>query len=183
MGKGQSAEGSGESSVAAYLNKPELLRLFDYWRSLRQGRPMPSKSDIDPLDIGWALSRIYLMDYRPGEGFIYRLAGTETASVFGRSNLKGLNLRDVVNPERLPLIESAWMRVVEEHSIVCMSGMVYFGVDRTSVGERLLLPLADESGGAVTGVLGMTVTEWVTGEVPEEVKQAQIKAIPVDTIP
>jgi hypothetical protein len=179
----QPVEDSGESPITAYLNKPELRRLFDYWRSLRRGRPMPSKSDIDPLDIGWALSRIYLMDYRPEEGFTYRLAGTEVSSVFGHSNLKGMNLRDVVNPERRDLIETAWLRVVEERSIICMSGMVYYGVDRISVGERLLLPLADEAEGPITGVLGMTVAEWLAGEVPEKVKQAHVKAVPVSDIP
>jgi hypothetical protein len=143
---------------------------------------MPAKCDVDPLDIGWALSRIYLMDYSPDRGFIYRLAGTEVSSVFGHSNLKGLSLRDVVSPERLPLVESAWMRVVEERSIVCMSGMVYYGVDRTSMGERLLLPLADEADGPVTGILGMTVARWVTGEPSEEMRQAQITAIPVRDI-
>ncbi len=181
--KVQPAADNGESPVSDFLKKADLLRLFDYWRSLRRGRPMPSKGDIDPLDIGWALSRIYLMDYRPEEGFTYRLAGTEVASVFGHSNLKGMNLRDVVNPERRTLIETAWLRVVEERCIICMSGMVYYGVDRVSVGERLLLPLADEAAGPITGVLGMTIAEWVVGEVPEEMKLAQVKAIPVDTIP
>ncbi|MEO3430387.1 PAS domain-containing protein [Pelagibius sp. CAU 1746] len=167
----------------SFLEKPDLRRLFDYWRSLRRGRLMPSKNDIDPLDIGWALSRVFLMDYRPAEGFTYRLAGTEVSSVFGHSNLKGLNLRDVVKPERLALIESAWTRVAEDQSVVCMSGMVYHGVDRTSIGERLLLPLADEAGGPVTGLLGMTVANWVTGEVTEEMRAIDVKAIPVEEIP
>jgi hypothetical protein len=181
--KTQPATDTGGSDAADFLGEADLRKLFDYWRVLRRGRPMPSKNDIDPLDIGWALSRIYLMDYRPKEGFTYRLAGEEVSSVFGHSNLKGLNLRDVVNQERWALIESAWMRVVEESSVVCMSGMVYYGVDRTSVGERLLLPLADEPRGPVTGVLGMTVTQWVTGDAPKELRQAHVKAIPVNDIP
>jgi hypothetical protein len=181
--KAQPAADAAGSPAADFLGEADLRKLFDYWRGLRRGRPMPSKNDIDPLDIGWALSRIYLMDYRPEDGFTYRLAGTEVSSVFGHSNLKGLNLRDVVNPERLALIESTWMRVVEERSVVSMSGMVYYGVDRVSVGERLLLPLADEADGPVTGLLGMTVTKWITGEVPEEYKLAHVKAIPVSEIP
>lgn len=83
----QPAAGAEGSPVAGVLDEPDLRRLAEYWRSLRRGRPMPAKGDIDPLDIGWALSRIYLMDYRPGEGFTYRLAGNEVSSVFGHSNL------------------------------------------------------------------------------------------------
>ena len=175
--------GAEESPLAACVSSPDLLRLFDYWRGKRQGRPMPARRDIDPLEIGWALSRIYLMDYDPKEGFTYRLAGTEVASVFGRSNLKGLNLRDVVKPGRWTLIEGAWMQAVDGPSVVCMTGMVYYGVDRTSVGERLLMPLADSVDGPVNGLLGMTVTDWITGDVPEELKLAKVEALPVSEIP
>lgn len=180
MGQGEAEPGG--SVLSTCLENPDLLRLFDYWRGKRAGRPMPARQDIDPLEIGWALARIYLMDYSPGEGFTYRLAGAEVSKVFERANLKGLNLRDVIKPGRLALIEGAWMQVVEGPSIVCMTGMVYYGVDHTSVGERLLLPLADRTGGPVTGVLGMTVTRWVSGEVPEEMKFARVEAQPVSEV-
>ncbi len=174
--------GPAVSPLAACLRNPDLLRLFDYWRSKRGGRLMPARQDIDPLEIGWALSRIFLMDYTPEQGFVYRLAGAEISKVFERSNLKGLTLRDVVKPGRWPLIEGAWRKVVEGPSVVCMTGMVYYGVDRTSAGERLLLPLADEADGPVTGVLGMTVTRWLTDDVPEELKQAKVESRNVSEI-
>ena len=180
--RGSGASSPAGSALAACLGNPDLLRLFDYYCGKRHGRAMPARRDIDPLEIGWALDRIYLMDYVPQEGFTYRLAGAEVSKVFERANLKGLNLRDVIKPGRLALIEGAWMQVVEGPSVVCMTGMVYFGLDRTSVGERLLLPLADETGGPVTGVLGMTVTRWLTGEVPEEMKLARVEALPVSEI-
>lgn len=170
------------SPLAACLSNPDLLRLFDYWRGKRGGRPMPARQDIDPLEIGWALSRIFLMDYGPEQGFVYRLAGAEISNVFERANLKGLRLQDVVKPGRWPLIEGAWRRVVDGPAVVCMTGMVYYGVDRTSAGERLLLPLADDADGPVTGVLGMTVTRWLSGDVPEELKQARIESLHVSKI-
>jgi len=179
---------SGESAAAfqrlsGLVADRDLKRLFDYWRSKRNGRPMPSKADIDPLDIGWALSRIYLTDYRPSEGFVYRLAGAEIAKMVGRSNLKGMNLRQVVNPERLSLVEASWLRVVEERAVVRMAGMIYYGVDRTPVGERLLLPLADTVDGPVTGLLGMTVYKWVAGKLSDDLKTPHIDALPVSEIP
>ena len=165
------------------LEDLDLKRLYAYWRSKRQGRPMPAKQDIDPVEIAWALSRIFLTDYRPGEGFVYRLAGADIAKMVGRSNLKGMNLRDVVSPERLSMVEGSWMRVVEQRAVVFMSGMIYYGVERTPVGERLLLPLADKAEGPVTGLLGMTVYRWIDGKVPEAIKTPRIEAIPVSEIP
>src|SRR3546814_15597530 len=54
------------------LRDPELLRLLDYWRAQRRGRPMPSRKDIDPTEIPWALGRVFLVDYSPQEGVRYR---------------------------------------------------------------------------------------------------------------
>lgn len=169
--------------VSRYLENPDLLRLFDYWRDKRAGRPMPERRDIDPLELGWALSRIALVDYAPGEGFRYRLAGETISAVFGRANLKGLTFHDIMPPKGARFVEERWMPMVERQAIVCMKGMIYLASERTPVGERLLLPLADEAGGPVTGVLVMTVCEWLSGDVPQEVKSAQINYIPVAEVP
>ena len=174
---------SETSSVSTFITSPDLLRLFDYWRSKRQGRPMPAKNDIDPVEIGWALSRIFLMDYAPENGFIYRLAGSEVSEVFGRSNLKGLNLRDILPPEGAQIVEDRWAPLVQDSAVICMKGLVYLAAERTPLGERLLLPLADAADGPVTGLIGMTICEWVTGDVPAELKQSPIEAIPVSSIP
>jgi len=173
----------GRGTLSGLVADPNLRKLFDYWRDRRQGRLIPSKDDIDPLDIGWALSRIFLLDYDSDEGFRYRLAGDDIARVFGRGNLKGLNLRDLVNPDRIEAIENIWRQVVDGRNVVCMKGMVYFGVDRIPIGERILLPLVDGGTDKVTGLLGMTVCEWVAGDVPEEVKLARYRSVPVAAIP
>jgi hypothetical protein len=33
------------------LSDPDLVRFYDYWTTLRGQRPMPSRRDIDPLQI------------------------------------------------------------------------------------------------------------------------------------
>src|SRR3546814_4191007 len=68
------------SSDLQLLRNPDLLRLLGYWRSKRSGRAMPSRRDVDPTEIPWALSRIFLVDYSAQDGFRYRLAGSEIAS-------------------------------------------------------------------------------------------------------
>ncbi len=174
---------SDKSTISSFIADPELRKLFDYWRSKRQGRLMPSKNDIDPIDIGWALSRIFLLDYSPEDGFRYRLAGDEIARVFGRSNLKGLHLGDVLPAGRSDFVHQMWLPLIEGRCIMCMKGMVYLGADQTPIGERLVLPLADGESDEVTGLLGMTVCKWIAGDVPEEIKLARRETIPVAAIP
>jgi hypothetical protein len=181
--KASDTSGCEESSLATFISDPDLRKLFDYWCEKRQGRTMPAKDDIDPIEISWALTRIFLMDYDPADGFRYRLAGSEVAAVFGRSNLKGLTFADILPPDGAKLVAQRWMPMVEEPSVICMKGLVYLAAERTPIGERVLLPLADESGGKVTGVLGMTVCEWIAGSVPAEIMHSSVKAIPVTTIP
>lgn len=173
----------GRGEVSKLLGAPDLFRILDYWRSKRKGRPMPAKADIDPLEIPWALNRIFLASYSPKDGFRYRLAGAEVANVFGRSNLKGLTMKDILPPERASFVEGRWAPLVQERAMIVMKGMIYLAAERTPIGERLILPLADKAGGPVTGAFGMTVCEWLTGDVPQEVKVSQIEYVPVDRIP
>jgi hypothetical protein len=184
-GRESSREPSQSKKAAApvAIEDPDMCRLFDYWREKRRGRPMPSKEDIDPLDIAWALSRIYLLDYKPDEGFTYRLAGDDVAGVFGRANLKGLRPRDFLPPERAAPVEELFRRVVEDRCIMWMKGLIYLRADRTPTGERLFLPLGDDTGDNITGVLGMTVVHSVVPERPVGLSYAKDFYVPVDGLP
>ncbi len=53
------SEGQGLSVI----QEPDLRRIADYWAGLRQGRIMPGRRQVDPVDIPWALSRFFLVDY------------------------------------------------------------------------------------------------------------------------
>ena len=154
--EGQSNPLPQPEQVSDFLTKPDLLRLFDYWCSLRRGRLMPARQDIDPLDIPWALSRMTLMDYDSESGFRYRLAGEEFSRTFGYTNLKGRTLRDILPRKSVKLVEERWKPLVEDQCVVCMKGMVFLAAERTPIGERLLMPLSDSEDGRVTGQLGVT---------------------------
>ncbi|MGF1593372.1 MAG: PAS domain-containing protein [Kiloniellaceae bacterium] len=181
---GQKAPSEAEhSAVETLVSDPDLRRLFAYWRDLRRGRPMPTRTDIDPTKIDWALSRIFLLDYDPVGGLVYRLAGDEIAGLFGRGNLKGLRLGDILPSERVDTVEAIFLRVIEKRCIMGMRGMIYLRADRLPIGERLFLPLADGNSGAVNGVLGMTVVHSEILCVPAEVIHAEPRYIPVADIP
>jgi hypothetical protein len=170
-------------TVAIAVGDPDLRCLFDYWCGLRRGRLMPARSDIDPLDIVWALSRIFLLDYDPAGGLVYRLAGGEIAGMFGRGNLKGLRPRDFLPPDRAATVEKIFMRVIEDRCVMHMRGLIYLRADRLPLGERLFLPLADGGADTVTGVLGMTVVHSEIADMPVAVLHADPQYLPVSDIP
>lgn len=175
-------DGPAGSAVSSLISDVRLQRLFDYWNSKRRGRLMPSRGDIDPLEIGWALPYIFLVDYDPTRGITYRLAGGHVAGIFGHGNLKGLQPRDFLPPDRADVIEAAFRRVIEEPAVMVMRGMVYLRVDRLPMGERIFLPLADAESGAGNGALGMTVVRDERFGNPAEVTEAEPVFVPVTSI-
>lgn len=73
-----------------------LRRLIAHWLDKRSQRAMPSRYDIDPIEIPWALEWIWLCDYRPEDRrFRFRLAG-EQVNAFWGSNIGGCYLDEIV---------------------------------------------------------------------------------------
>src|SRR3546814_4653792 len=48
------------------IEDSRLQRLAAYWDSCRAGRAMPARADIDPLDMGYLLGNLALVEVRPG---------------------------------------------------------------------------------------------------------------------
>ena len=83
-----------------------MQKAFAYWNSLRRGRPMPSRPDLDPLDIAPLLSTVVLVDVihsvvgvqmpdeRAAADFRFRLVGTEVAARSAR-DYTGMRLADI----------------------------------------------------------------------------------------
>lgn len=65
--------------------EPLVERFYRYWESKRGGRRMPSRTSIDPLEMGPFLSRIILVDVVDDERrFVYRVVGTDEVALRGR---------------------------------------------------------------------------------------------------
>ena len=77
--------------------------LFHYWDSKRQGDRLPSRTDIDPIDIPHLLSCLALIevfsDVDPVD-FRYRLAGTEIVKAAGREP-SGKTFRELYSGDHL----------------------------------------------------------------------------------
>ncbi|MFZ0570102.1 MAG: PAS domain-containing protein, partial [Rhodomicrobium sp.] len=73
-----------ELAFRAQLILREQRDLYGYWRSCAQSKPIPSRYDIDPVDIPHLLPRLSLLDAGEDlDALKYRLAGTRVREIYG----------------------------------------------------------------------------------------------------
>jgi hypothetical protein len=78
------ADGTGFDELRARLASEDLIQLFDYWCARRGTRAMPSRKDIDPLDLQRHLPKLMLMDVLDDPLRVrYRLVGTDVVAATG----------------------------------------------------------------------------------------------------
>jgi hypothetical protein len=94
------------------IRHSKLQRLFDYWESKRGGREMPSRADIDPLDLGFVIGNVILIDVIAGSppGFRIRLHGTNLTERVGYE-LTGKKLDELPQAEFRELARLSFTKV------------------------------------------------------------------------
>jgi len=92
---------------------PKLRRLYDYWDGKRGERPMPSRADLDPIDIRFAIGDVILaevLDETPPR-FRIRLHGTNLSERTS-FDLTGKMLDEMPAPEFRDLSRRSFTKVV-----------------------------------------------------------------------
>ncbi|MEZ5811420.1 MAG: PAS domain-containing protein [Rhizobiaceae bacterium] len=64
------------------------IELFQYWNRLRDGRPAPERTEIEPADIKRLLADTFILEKDARGAPVFRLAGTGICAIFARE-LKG----------------------------------------------------------------------------------------------
>jgi hypothetical protein len=175
------SNGGGLSTI----EETNLRRIADYWASLRsEGRLMPRRRGVDPLDIPWALSRFFLVDYeRETETYRYRVAGDEVEQMFsrftGQHTMRGVTLAEMLPAETAGVVHERWRPLADSGALIYMRGQVYLAAERIALGARILLPLSDREDGLTTGMIGYTEFEWVEKVRLQEDPDLEIIYIPV----
>ena len=155
----------GEVYGPEVLPDSKLQRLFAYWQRLSGEGRLPSRHDIDPVEIPDLLPNIFLLDVvGDAEDFVFRLAGTLVEDAFSMS-LRG---KSVIEIQR----QAGTDIPVVHHVEVARGGgpryregkMLVAGREHWKI-KRLLLPLASDGkevdvlmGGAIF-LLGGKVNE------------------------
>jgi hypothetical protein len=74
---------SNASPVGPDLRDSRLRSLYEYWERKRGSRPMPSRADLDPLEMGPWLGNLLMIDVGEDGSYVYRLYGTKFVESFG----------------------------------------------------------------------------------------------------
>jgi hypothetical protein len=95
-----SPDAAEPASIRTQIRHPRLIRLYEHWDARRQGRRMPARADLDPVDLPFALGHLLLMDVigPPPWRFRYRLIGSALTQRAGR-DLTGRMVEEIPEPE------------------------------------------------------------------------------------
>lgn len=149
---------SGGPALAGHRYEVPILTLSDigsrvvhaahnYWRSKIQGSRLPSRRDIDPVEIPKLLPHVMLTEIRP-EPFQarYRLAGTATVDIHG-FDYTGT----ILSAEREG--DEGYAYYLEIYKRLCREKLPLFGRDNARINNRhhivfewVELPLVDQRG-------------------------------------
>ena len=127
----------------ASLKSPRLKEALAHWERLRGGRAMPSRRDLDPVEMPRLLPYLMLLDVEPQPlDFRYRLIGTEARSILAR-DYTGLRFSELPGKGRGSVVWENCEEVVLTKSPVSRNAP-YVGPERYLRDcENLLLPLSE----------------------------------------
>lgn len=147
------------------IESDRLRAVADIWRKARAARRMPAWRDIDPLALGKNLPIIWSWKYdRAADRFTGRLSGEDITQAFGKS-LRGQKHEEFFPKDEQPRVFQLHRRVVTEPAFARGAGRVFSHVGRVGIGERIILPLADD-GANGDGIIGATVYQLFDGPDP-----------------
>ena len=116
------------------------IALFQYWNRLRNGRPAPTRTEVEPADIKSLLADTFILEKDTRGEAVFRLAGTRLCACFCRE-LKGFSFPSLWREKDQRLIARLAYSVFETKAVVVINfdGMSRTG--RSNAFEMLVLPL------------------------------------------
>ncbi len=123
------------------MQQEATIALFQYWNRLRDGRPAPLRSEVEPADIKTAARRHFHPRERTRrDEAVFRLAGTRLCAIYGRE-LKGFAFPSLWRARDHKMIFGLVKGVFRERSVAVMT---FDGISRSGRSvtfEMALLPL------------------------------------------
>jgi hypothetical protein len=152
---------TGFETFLSGIKAPSLRAVALHWQAARGPARMPAWRDIDPTAIAPHLPIVWSWKYdRNTDTLTGRLAGEEINALFGK-NLRGVPMAEFFSGLDYASIFARHRRVAVEPAFMHGSGVVFIHVGRFGIGERIVMPLA-EDGIQGDGIIGATVYHWVS---------------------
>lgn len=126
------------------LSAPRLKEAFAYWQGKLAGRSMPSRRDIDPVEMPRLLPHLMLLDVLSSPlDFRHRLIGTELRAMFAR-DYTGLRFSELPGKGRGSIVWGNCEKVVLSKAPLA-GNPPYVGPEPKVLRcENLLLPLSED---------------------------------------
>lgn len=122
------------------MKQDASMALFQYWNRLRDGRPAPRRTEIEPADIKSLLADTFILEKDTRGEAVFRLAGTRLCAIYGRE-LKGFSFPSLWRDKDQRLIARLAWNVFEKKTVVTIAFDGVSSKGRSNSFELLLLPL------------------------------------------
>jgi hypothetical protein len=122
------------------MNQNGSITLFQYWNRLRDRRPAPRRSEVEPADIKTLLADTFILEKDTRGEAVFRLAGTRLCAGYGRE-LKGFSFPSLWREKDQRLVSRLIHGVFEQKSVVLITYEGFSRNGRSNRFELLALPL------------------------------------------
>lgn len=158
--------------------------LFQYWDRLRQGRPAPKRTDIEPADIKKLLGDTFILERDARGEAVFRLAGTRLCAVYGRE-LKGFAFSSLWREPDRRLVSRLTNSVFMTKTVVSFEFEGVSEDNRTAAFEAILLPLDGglEHPRCLGAVTARTRPEWIGARPVTSTTLGTIRVVDPDRDP
>ena len=130
---------------------PDLQMLHEYWNSLRDGRAVPRRADLDPGKIPRLLPYIMMYNVVPGGGYTIRLVGEEVVRFVGR-NATGQPAGSTLSPRSAETVVAILDMVTRERAPKFRTGKAHWQPNKAHRDyEACFLPLSAD--GATVNII------------------------------
>ena len=120
------------------------FELFEYWNRQRGNRVAPARNSIEPSDIRRILPDLFIIQKTPENEILFRLAGTQLCTLFGRE-LRGLEFLTVWDKLSFNHINSVTDDVLSTAKPAFLEASALRPDQSTAEIEVVILPLASEN--------------------------------------
>ncbi|QDB99249.1 PAS domain-containing protein [Mesorhizobium sp. 8] len=122
------------------MNLSGSITLFQYWNRLRDGRPAPKRTEVEPADIKTLLADTFILEKDTRGEAVFRLAGTRLCAIYGRE-LKGFSFPSLWREKDQRLMARLIQGVFQQKSVVLATYEGFSRAGRSTRFELLALPL------------------------------------------
>ncbi len=159
------------SAFRSNMRYPIINEVEAYWEGLRDSRPLPRRSELDPRALEPALDRVFLLERVTPHVVRFRLAGQSLHHLMGM-DVRGMPLSALFTADARADLSANIESLFQGPRMVRLTLTGEPGLARRKLdGEMLLLPLCDEDG-AVNRALGCLATEGTPGRAPRRFRIA-----------